>query len=125
MSGLSADPTLFRWTGGPDQTEDPTWAVNAIQAGGLEFTNDGTPDVRLKVTDTGQTAKPGDCLTHRDGTIRVIPAGVAPNACRHCGDDKYHHGNQWHRAVGFHKWIEPTDEQRKDRMKARALGGEK
>lgn len=118
------EPTLFRWTGGPDQTEDPTWAVNAIRKGELEFTNDGTPRVRLNVTSTGQIAKPGDCLALRSGTIRVLHAGRTPNGCHHCGDDEYHHGNQWHRAVGIHKWIEPTDEQRLDRMKARALGGE-
>lgn len=115
------EPTLFRWTGGPDQTEDPTWAVNAIQTGDLEFTNDGTPNVRLKVTNTGQVAKPGDCLALRDGTIRVLHSGVSPHACRHCGDDQYHHGNQWHRAVGFHKWIAPTQEQIKDRMLARRI----
>lgn len=120
----TTEPDLFRWTGGPDQTEDPTWAIDAIQTGGLEFVNDGTPDVRVKVTDTGQAAKPGDCLSRRDGTIHVIHAGVSPNGCRHCGLAKREHMQRWNAHAGLHKWTEPTDEQRKDRMKARALGGE-
>lgn len=114
-----AEPTLFRWTGGPDQTEDPTWALDALRAGELEFVNDGTPNVRLKHTGTGRIAKPGDCLALRAGAIRVLHAEVSPNACRYCGDDQYHHGNQWHREVGFHKWIAPTQEQIRDRMLAR------
>lgn len=116
------DPDLFRWTGGPDQTEDPIWVVDALRSGDATFASDGTAHVRLHIASTGQTAKPGDCLAHRDGTIRVIPADVGPNACRHCGDDEYHHGRQWHREVGFHRWIAPTQEQIKDRMFARRIG---
>jgi hypothetical protein len=27
----------FQWTGGPDQTEDPIWAVEAIKSGKITF----------------------------------------------------------------------------------------
>lgn len=39
----------FKWTGGPDQTEDPEWAVEAIKDGTVSFENRGTPDVALLV----------------------------------------------------------------------------
>lgn len=29
----------FRWTGGPDQTEDPDWIVSAIKSGSVRFTS--------------------------------------------------------------------------------------
>lgn len=29
----------FKWTGGPDQTEDPEWIVEAIKAGKVWFEN--------------------------------------------------------------------------------------
>lgn len=39
----------FKWTGGPDQTEDPEWIVEAIGDGTVLFENRGTPDVALLV----------------------------------------------------------------------------
>jgi len=39
----------FKWTGGPDQTEDPTWIVDAIKAGTVHFENAGTPEVALLI----------------------------------------------------------------------------
>lgn len=39
----------FRWTGGPDQTEDPQWCVDAILAGTVRFENSGTPDVAMLI----------------------------------------------------------------------------
>jgi hypothetical protein len=32
----------FRWTGGPDQTEDPLWVIQAIRDGRISFANCGT-----------------------------------------------------------------------------------
>jgi hypothetical protein len=34
----------FKWTGGPDQTEDPMWIIDAIKKGTVRFGNieDGT-----------------------------------------------------------------------------------
>lgn len=39
----------FRWTGGPDQTEDPEWIVEAIRAGNVRFENTGTPEVAMMI----------------------------------------------------------------------------
>lgn len=54
----------FCWTGDLDQTEDPIWIVDAINAGVVCFTNSGTPDVRMHVcTSEGEMcAAPGDWI---------------------------------------------------------------
>jgi hypothetical protein len=39
----------FRWTGGPDQTEDPDWIVAAIVAGSVRFEDNGTAVVALLI----------------------------------------------------------------------------
>ena len=39
----------FKWTGGPDQTDDPVWAVDAIKSGAIRFENSGTPQVSLLI----------------------------------------------------------------------------
>jgi hypothetical protein len=39
----------FLWTGGPDQTEDPDWAVEAIKRGDIFFTQAGTPQVQMRI----------------------------------------------------------------------------
>lgn len=39
----------FRWTGGPDQTEDPPWACEAVCDGRIRFVNAGTADVALYI----------------------------------------------------------------------------
>lgn len=36
----------FRWTGGPDQEEDPVWIVDAIKKGEVWFKNIGTSNVQ-------------------------------------------------------------------------------
>lgn len=116
-----AETTLFRWAGGPDQAEYPTWAVNAIRDDALRITGDGTSDARLTVTSTGQTAAPGDCLALRDGTIHVIHAGARPDGCRHCGLPVREHMQRWSAHAGWHKWAAPTQDQIKDRMLARRM----
>ena len=78
-----------------------------------------TPDARLTVTSTGQTAAPGDCLALRDGTIHVIHAGVPTDGCRHCGLPAREHMQRWEPGPGWHKWAAPTQDQIKDRMLAR------
>ncbi|MFE2994164.1 hypothetical protein ACFXG4_04020 [Nocardia sp. NPDC059246] len=40
----------------------------------------------------------------------------SPNACRWCGIDKDTHYQQWSSEVKWHLWVEPTPEQRKERM---------
>lgn len=39
----------FKWTGGPDQTEDPEWVCDAIRAGDVRFKHEGTPEVVLLI----------------------------------------------------------------------------
>lgn len=41
-----------------------------------------------------------------------------PNGCRYCGQEKHSHANSWVPSVGGHNWVEPTNDQRKARMKA-------
>lgn len=39
----------FRWTGGPDQEEDPEWIIRALKDGAAWFENEGTPMVRFMI----------------------------------------------------------------------------
>lgn len=43
-----------------------------------------------------------------------------PSACRWCGISESEHLQRWKSPVGWHVWTEPTQEQRKARMLARA-----
>ena len=70
-------PEYFRWTGGPDQTEDPEWICVKLKYGGAEFENVCTPDVRLVVyddQDRRHVAKPGDYIVKGDNGLWVLPA---------------------------------------------------
>lgn len=54
----------FKWTGGPDQIEDPLWIVDAIKSGRITFERSGMPSVYM-VIETPQgamTATPGDYI---------------------------------------------------------------
>lgn len=55
----------FKWTGGHDQTEDPTWIVEALKTG--EATIVGTSDMKvcvmqIKALEGTMTASPGDYI---------------------------------------------------------------
>jgi hypothetical protein len=39
----------FKWTGGPDQAEDPEWIVEAIRAGKVRFENAGMLNVAMLI----------------------------------------------------------------------------
>lgn len=39
----------FKWTGGPDQTEDPEWACEELRAGTMRFEDIGTSEVTLMI----------------------------------------------------------------------------
>lgn len=39
----------FKWTGGPDQTEDPEWIVEAIKRGDVFFTTLDNGEVKLRI----------------------------------------------------------------------------
>lgn len=49
----------FQWTGGPDQTDDPEWIVEAINAGNVGFDKDGLNIVTLEGV---LTASSGDWI---------------------------------------------------------------
>lgn len=42
-----------------------------------------------------------------------------PNGCRWCGIEERNHLQRWKPEVGWHQWVAPTSEQRKERMLAR------
>ena len=43
------------------------------------------------------------------------------NGCRYCGKDRRAHSQEQHAGrPGFEVWVEPTDEQRKERLRVRA-----
>lgn len=39
----------FRWTGDPDQTEDPEWFIEMLEIGYVVVVGKGTPNLALKV----------------------------------------------------------------------------
>lgn len=54
----------FKWTGGPDQTEDPEWIINAINNGSVRFENRGSKNVTLLIEtlEGTHTANRGDYI---------------------------------------------------------------
>lgn len=54
----------FLWTGDQHQIEDPAWACEAIKAGGIWFSNPGTPEVCLEIVtlEGTMTARRGDYI---------------------------------------------------------------
>lgn len=44
---------------------------------------------------------------------------ITPDGCRHCGDERHHHGLQSAPSAGLHAWEPPTSAQRLERMRAR------
>lgn len=69
----------FRWTGGPDQTEDPEWIVEAIVARAVRINDRGTPGEHMAIdTLEGQmTAAPGDYIIRGvEGEIYPCKPGI-------------------------------------------------
>lgn len=54
----------FKWTGGPDQTEDPDWILEALKEGTAWFINSGLPTCRLwiKTLEGNHMAEQGDYI---------------------------------------------------------------
>lgn len=42
-----------------------------------------------------------------------------PSGCQHCGVDQQEHMQRWISGIGWHTWTKPTDQQIKERMRAR------
>lgn len=62
----------FRWTGGPDQTEDPEWIVEAIKDGKVTVTNYVSTQMHIETLEGVMTAKLGDYV------IRGISGEIYP-----------------------------------------------
>lgn len=66
----------FRWTGGPDQTEDPEWIVAALDSGAAGIVTEPAGSeypltMELRLPNGGwDVAKPGDWIV-RDGDGRI------------------------------------------------------
>ena len=53
----------FRWTGGPDQTKDPLWFVEAIEEGGVWFIGEaGSRCTVIATLEGNHEAIPGDWI---------------------------------------------------------------
>jgi hypothetical protein len=44
---------------------------------------------------------------------------TGPSGCRWCGVTKPDHASRWNVDIGWHQWTQPTQQQIKDRMRAR------
>lgn len=79
MSQWKTKPKIveaFFWTGGPDQTEDPEWIVEAIKNGDVVFRNKGTPEVEMRITDIFEKwhyVKPGTWIVQEPVLNRFYP----------------------------------------------------
>ena len=54
----------FEWTGGPDQTEDPEWIIDAIRTNLVWFNNPGTKhcNMEIKTLEGNHVANQGDYI---------------------------------------------------------------
>lgn len=64
----------FKWTGGPDQTEDPSWVIHAIKTGDVYFTQSETEfcQMWIKTLEGTMEAKVGDFI------IRGVKGEIYP-----------------------------------------------
>ena len=65
----------FKWTGGPDQTEDPVWFVDAIKKGTVNFIEDLVNGITYMTIDTLEgtmNVSPGDYV------IQGVKGGIYP-----------------------------------------------
>lgn len=52
----------FRWTGGPDQEEDPVWAVEAIEARRMYYQGGQEPCMTIETSEGTMRANVGDWI---------------------------------------------------------------
>lgn len=71
----------FLWTGGPEQTEDPEWYIQAIREGTVRFKDERTPNVKMLIDTLEGTheANQGDYI------IRGVKGEIYP-----CKPDIFH-----------------------------------
>lgn len=66
----------FRWTGGPEQIEDPEWAVKAMKADVIRLYAAGTPAVSMEIVtrEVLKSAQPGwYILQYANGDLDALP----------------------------------------------------
>ena len=69
----------FKWTGTPNQTEDPIWMVTAIASGKASFANLGTNRVSMTIfaAEGSLQALPGDYIAQdSEGRIHIFPPAL-------------------------------------------------
>lgn len=69
----------FKWTGAPDQTEDPIWMVTAIASGKVFIANRGTNRVSMIIfaAEGPLQALPGDYIARdSEGRIHIFPPAI-------------------------------------------------
>jgi len=61
---LPVEIDAFKWTGTPDQEEDPEWCIEKIHDGTVTFPNCGTKDctLQIKTLEGVMTASQGDYI---------------------------------------------------------------
>ena len=64
----------FKWTGGPDQIEDPSWACEAIKSGKIWFSNPETKDVCMEI----ETLEGVMCARQGDFIIQGVKGEIYP-----------------------------------------------
>jgi len=64
----------FLWTGGPEQTEDPGWAIEAMRNGRIGLLHPGTPKVALAIETPEGTMK----ADRGDWIIRGVKGEIYP-----------------------------------------------
>ena len=52
----------FRWTGGPDQMEDPEWIIEAIKRGDVYFQGGPSPYMTIETSEGKMRAGVGDWI---------------------------------------------------------------
>lgn len=52
----------FRWTGGPDQDEDPVWIVDAIKAGRVYYQGGEVPYMTIETLEGKMRVNVGDWI---------------------------------------------------------------
>lgn len=53
----------FKWTGGPDQEEDPVWIIEAIRSGDVTFANNVSgPEMYIQTLEGITVARSGDYI---------------------------------------------------------------
>lgn len=65
---LPVEVDAFKWTGGPDQTDDPEWIIQAIREGKVRF-NPATKGTEMKYGKPVEATGPQMVIETLEGTV--------------------------------------------------------